>query len=170
MNAIASLRGPPYQFLTGKLHSYVYNLLEIRVILYHVNVCYMWVFIHCETVHQYVYNIAHHTVYCYSLPIICIQSAWDTGYLVSCTSVLEVEFHQPWGKTSICMQCCPPHCVFSLCFTVIPGPPLSSLTVQLLDPFPCRVEFIKELYIMILQNSFGLVLSKHYMHSHSAIL
>ena len=32
---------------------------------------------------------------------------------------------------------------FSL--TAKPGPPLSSLTVQLLDPFPCRVEFIKEI-------------------------
>ena len=29
---------------------------------------------------------------------------------------------------------------------IIPGPPLFSLTtVQLLDPFPCRVEFIKEI-------------------------
>ena len=28
--------------------------------------------------------------------------------------------------------------------TVIPGPPLFSLTVQQLDPFPCRVEFIKD--------------------------
>ena len=28
--------------------------------------------------------------------------------------------------------------------TVIPGPPNFSLTVQLLDPFPCRVEFIKD--------------------------
>ena len=28
--------------------------------------------------------------------------------------------------------------------TVIPGPPLFSLTVQLLDPFPRRVEFIKD--------------------------
>ena len=27
--------------------------------------------------------------------------------------------------------------------TVIPGPPLFPLTVQLLDPFPCRVEFIQ---------------------------
>ena len=33
-------------------------------------------------------------------------------------------------------------CFFHL--TVIPGPPLFSLTVQLLDPFPCRVEFIKD--------------------------
>ena len=29
--------------------------------------------------------------------------------------------------------------------TVIPGPPLFSLTLQLLDPFPCSVEFIKEI-------------------------
>ena len=29
--------------------------------------------------------------------------------------------------------------------TVIPGPPLFSLTVQLLGPFPCRVEFIKDI-------------------------
>ena len=28
--------------------------------------------------------------------------------------------------------------------TVIPGPPLFSLTVQLLDPFPWRVECIKD--------------------------
>ena len=32
--------------------------------------------------------------------------------------------------------------VFILRLTVIPGPPLFSLTVQLLDPFPCCVEFI----------------------------
>ena len=30
-------------------------------------------------------------------------------------------------------------------FTVIPGPPLFFLTVQLLDLFPCRVEFIKDI-------------------------
>ena len=29
--------------------------------------------------------------------------------------------------------------------TVIPGPRLFPLTVQLLDPFPCRVEFIKDI-------------------------
>ena len=29
--------------------------------------------------------------------------------------------------------------------TVIPGPPLFPLTVQLLDPFPCSVEFIKDI-------------------------
>ena len=34
-------------------------------------------------------------------------------------------------------------CFFSL--TVIPGPPLFSLTVQLLDPFPCCVKFIKDI-------------------------
>ena len=28
--------------------------------------------------------------------------------------------------------------------TVIPGPPLFYLTIQLLDPLPCRVEFIKD--------------------------
>ena len=35
--------------------------------------------------------------------------------------------------------------LFSSRLTVIPGPPLFSLTVQLLDPFPCRVEFIKDI-------------------------
>ena len=32
--------------------------------------------------------------------------------------------------------------VFFLRLTVIPGPPLFSLTVRLLDPFACHVEFI----------------------------
>ena len=36
--------------------------------------------------------------------------------------------------------------IFISCFTVITGPPLFSKTVQLLDPFPCRVNlFIKEI-------------------------
>ena len=43
-----------------------------------------------------------------------------------------------------------PLCVsiaYFFCFgsTVIPGPPLFSLTVQLLASFPCRVEFIKDI-------------------------
>ena len=36
-------------------------------------------------------------------------------------------------------------CLLSFCLTVSPGPPLFSLTVQLLDPFPCRVEFVKDM-------------------------
>ena len=34
---------------------------------------------------------------------------------------------------------------FFLRLTVIPGSPLFALTVQLLDPFPCRVEFMKDI-------------------------
>ena len=39
------------------------------------------------------------------------------------------------------------NCFFLMFFrlTVIPGPPLFPLTVQLLDPFRCRVEFIKDI-------------------------
>ena len=33
--------------------------------------------------------------------------------------------------------------IFFIRLIVILGPPLLSLTVQLLDPFPCRVEFVR---------------------------
>ena len=38
---------------------------------------------------------------------------------------------------------------FLIRWTAIPGPTLFSLTVQLLDPFPCRVEFIKDIQCIL---------------------
>ena len=48
---------------------------------------------------------------------------------------------------NIYMMLCDELHIFYFLFrlTVTPGPPLFSLTVQLLDPFPYRVEFIKEI-------------------------
>ena len=51
------------------------------------------------------------------------------------------------GASQVSTKGIQPQCFFLFSFrlTVIPGPHLFSLAVQLLDPFPCLVEFIKDI-------------------------
>ena len=66
-------------------------------------------------------------------------SPQDSRIITSNVLVNDQEFQEHLYAVNIFLV------FFLFRLTVIPGPPLYSLAVQLLDLFPCRVEFIKDI-------------------------
>jgi hypothetical protein len=77
----------------------------------------MWIIIHREAIHEYVCNIAHHTLYMYSSPPDMISICLRYGYVLYHVKVcLDVNSHSPWGNTSIYVCNIAHHTVYSYSF------------------------------------------------------